>query len=136
MNDDAEVLATNFGAFATSDMGDDVQVMVVTKDSGCHNGEIMTTDTPQLGIKFSNAVFGEGNVYGYAEAGLTLALSQSRRRELNRANLIQHLPETLHPAVGSLHFGRNDKFFDRDDRPIGRYNKAVHFRSHRDVRPE
>lgn len=73
MNDDASNLASNFAAFATSSMGDDVQVMVVTRDNGCHNGPLMSTATPNLPQEFTAAVFGPGNEYGYTEAGLTLA---------------------------------------------------------------
>jgi len=73
MDDDAANLAANFDAFLDGllDKGTDYQIIVVTKDNGCHNETIVTPDTPDPEGVFTIAVSVLGGVY--LESGLTVA---------------------------------------------------------------
>ncbi|MEL6349427.1 MAG: choice-of-anchor D domain-containing protein [Myxococcota bacterium] len=73
MADDAEHLASEADAlFSGLDESlDAYRVMVITRDSGCHNNAILTPDTEGAAPLFQDALFGPGG--GYTEAGLTLA---------------------------------------------------------------
>ncbi len=72
MSDDQGNLSANFDQFiATLDEYiSDYQIMVSTKDDGCHNGQIITPQTTDAASVFSSAVRGQGG--WYTEAGLTI----------------------------------------------------------------
>lgn len=70
MADDAANLAANFDAFLEALLGgpSDFQILVVTKDDGCHNQAIITPATPDPEGTFTLAVNELGS--SYSEAGL------------------------------------------------------------------
>lgn len=72
MRDNQRNLADNFENFAMrlDTLSLDWQVMVSTKDTGCHNGEIFTADTPDAITGFIDAVGGRGGQY--TERGFTV----------------------------------------------------------------
>ncbi len=75
MSDNQRNLSQNFELFISTldTYVNDYQVMVVTQDNGCHNGSIITPDTPSPVETFGAAVQGRGGVN--TEAGLSLVLA-------------------------------------------------------------
>ncbi len=85
MEDDTQNLAQNFNLFADAlaTLNLDWQLMVVTGDSGCHNGPFITDETPNPAAPFLDAVVGEDG--RYTEAGLTIA-DNAMRESLGGCN--------------------------------------------------
>jgi len=75
MNDDAANLGNNFGLLVESLQINafDYNIMIATKDSGCHNQAIITPETDDAASLFRDAATGGGG--SWTEAGLTIALS-------------------------------------------------------------
>lgn len=73
MIDDQRNLSANFSSFADrlGELNLDWQVMVSTRDDGCHNGDILTPESPDAITAFLEGVTGRGGEY--TEAGLTIA---------------------------------------------------------------
>jgi hypothetical protein len=87
MLDDQETLAENWDLFTAFLLagGLDYQVMVSTKDNGCHNGTIITPSTPNPSQAFEDAVVSAA--YGiWTEAGLTIALNAFEQVGLGQCN--------------------------------------------------
>lgn len=83
MWNDADNLSNNFNDFlvAMDEIAADWQVGVVTEDSGCINGGILTEDTVNIESKFRSAVFGPHQ--DYTEAGLYIASMALKDAALN-----------------------------------------------------
>lgn len=79
MADNQRTLQTNFSNFSStlSALALDWQVMVVTKDNGCHNGPIITAGMPGANDAFMSAVNGMGGEN--TERGLTVTLDALQR---------------------------------------------------------
>jgi hypothetical protein len=73
MDDDQQNLADNFHLLvdALAGLSMDWQLAVATDDSGCHNGAIITDQTPDSSKLFLEDVHGPSDKY--TEAGLTIA---------------------------------------------------------------
>lgn len=86
MGNDQANLSNNFDQFiATLDEYiSDYQIMVSTKDDGCHNGTIITPETSDAATVFSNAVRGQGG--WYTEAGLTITLEALEHTDPGECN--------------------------------------------------
>lgn len=78
MSDDAEILSGELPTLvdALDAIGTDYQIAVVTRDNGCHNEVLITSETTHAESRFRDAVFGPSGTY--TEAGLTLARNALR----------------------------------------------------------
>ena len=73
MDDNQDNLSSNFDQFigTLDEFLSDYQIMVSTRDEGCHNREIITAETPDAESVFTSAV--RGGKGSFTEAGLTIA---------------------------------------------------------------
>ncbi len=74
MGDDRQDLTDNFERFVDimDEVLNDYQIIVATKDDGCHNGTFITPSTVNPQQEFYNAAFGRAGQL--TEAGLSIAL--------------------------------------------------------------
>jgi hypothetical protein len=86
MGNDQANLSSNFGQFigTLDEYISDYQIMVSTKDDGCHNGSIITPETTNADTVFSSAVRGSGG--GDTERGLTIAREALERTGSGQCN--------------------------------------------------
>ena len=86
MDNDARILSDNFRVLTDTleDLSDDYHIIVVTRDDGCCNGEIITPYTADPERAFENAVFQNGG--GYTEAGLTVTSNALENTAPGRCN--------------------------------------------------